>query len=185
MTVIFRAGLCLVLLSGLLVACAGGAQTEVPTPLPGTLTLSTNAIGADGTIPARYSCEGADTNPSVRWQGAPDGTISLALIVSDPDAPGGTFYHWAAYNISPAQTEIPEDLPAGDPLPFAQAENDFGKTQWNGPCPPKGSEHRYYFNLYALDIDLDPANLKTARDVEAALQEHVLAQAQGMGRFRR
>jgi Raf kinase inhibitor-like YbhB/YbcL family protein len=114
------------------------------------LVLTSPGLPPAGDIPKQYTCDGSDISPSLAWSNVPPKTASFALVVEDPDAPGGTFRHWAAYNIPVATTSLPAGYHAGAPAPFAEARNDFGKTGYNGPCPPPGQTHHYVFTLLAL-----------------------------------
>jgi Raf kinase inhibitor-like YbhB/YbcL family protein len=147
--------------------------------------LLTNAFADGGWIPALHSCQGADLSPALEWSGAPAEARSLALIVDDPDAPGGTWNHWLLYDIPAAVRNLAQGYrPGGTGI---SGKNDFGKLGYGGPCPPKGhGPHRYFFRLYALDVDTLglPAGVKRA-ELERALKGHVLAEAQHMGRFER
>jgi len=165
--------------------------TPTPVPPPPTeappLTIASDAFEHEGDIPSRYTCQGEDVSPALRWSGVPEGTQSLVLICDDPDAPGGTFVHWVIYNIPPTATELPEGVPPDPTLADGsrQGRNDFGKTGYGGPCPPPGPAHRYFFTLYALDVRLDlPAGATKAQVVEA-MKGHILGEAQVMGRFSR
>lgn len=177
-----RSGLTFLFILGLLAGCSAAQETPAA-PSSGNMKITSGAFADGQTIPVEYTCDGADANPALAWKGVPEGAQSLALIMTDPDAPGRTFYHWAVYNIPPEQREIAQSGPAGE-LAFAQAENDFGEPNFRGPCPPAGSPHRYFFTLYALDTILEDG-LQGARDVEKALEGHVLDHAQVMGTFGR
>ncbi len=153
-----------------------------------TLTLVTVAFTQGGPIPRKYTCEGEDISPPLAWSGIPQGTKSLVLIVDDPDAPDPeapkmTWVHWVLYNLPPSSTGLPEGI-KGDALPAGTMAglNDWKRKGYGGPCPPIG-RHRYFHKLYALDTVLtglgDPA--KTA--VEAAMQNHILAQATLIGTY--
>lgn len=134
-------------------------------------------------IPEVHTCDGADQSPQLSWDEPPPGTKSLALIMDDPDAPNGTFTHWAAYDIPANVTGIKR----GEGGKFKQAVNDFGKTGYGGPCPPKGhGTHRYRFKLYALDVDglTVPADATVAQ-VEQEAQRHQIALAEITGTFDR
>jgi len=125
---------------------------------------STSFLDA-GAIPDLYTCEGKNISPEVEWTTLPAKTQSLALILSDPDAPGGTFYHWIVYNIDPKAKldEGVEKYPSGTLV----GKNSFGTTKYQGPCPPKGSVHTYIFTLYALSKKLSlpaGADAKTVLD---------------------
>ena len=138
-----------------------------------------------GTIPALHTCEAADLSPAIEWTGAPAEAKSFALIVDDPDAPGGVWNHWLLFNIAPSVHSIQQGFKAGQ-LGESGA-NDFGKPGYNGPCPPKRhGPHRYYFKLFALDVlklDLKKGALRA--DLDRALKGHAIAEAEYMGRYER
>jgi len=169
------------------------ASPEVPSDLnsEGTampdLYLKTTAFQPGSEIPQQYTCEGEDLSPPLQWGGAPKGTQSFALIVEDPDAPSGTFTHWVLYDLPPSVTEFTQGLPRTEHVKFGglQGMNDFGKIGYGGPCPPPGKPHRYFFKLYALDNmpDVKPGAKK--EDVESAMDGHVIAQAEIMGKYQR
>ncbi len=117
-----------------------------------TLTLTSHAFDQGEGIPKKYSCEGDDVSPGLRWAGVPEGTKSLLLVCDDPDAPGGTFHHWAVYNIPPDRDGLPEGFgPESLEGGLRQAVNDFGRPGYGGPCPPRGHGlHHYHFRLSAL-----------------------------------
>jgi hypothetical protein len=142
----------------------------------GTFTLSTNAFADKGTLPVLYTCDGKDPSPQLSWSNPPNNTAAFALLLSDPDAPGGTFYHWVIFNIPATVTTLPEGMKAA-PTGTIIGMNDWQKAQYNGPCPPKGSLHNYIFTLYALDTVLKlPANAD-AKAVLDAMQTHIIATA--------
>jgi len=144
------------------------------------MKISSSAFADGKSIPSKYTCDGADTSPPLSIEGVPPGAKSLALIMDDPDAPGGTFDHWIVWNIDPKTTAIAE----GQSPKGITGRNGFGKDGYGGPCPPSG-EHRYYFKLYALDMTLNlPPSSKKA-DLEKAMKGHTLADAQMMGRYRK
>jgi Raf kinase inhibitor-like YbhB/YbcL family protein len=147
----------------------------------GELKITSSAFEHNGTIPARYTCDGADINPPLHVSNTPSGTKSLALIVDDPDAPMGTWVHWVAWNIDPATSEIKENtVPAG----AMEGMNDFRKHNYGGPCPPSGT-HRYFFKIYALDTRLDPDSNADKAALEKAMKGHILGQAELMGKYKR
>lgn len=146
-------------------------------------TLTSPAFAPDGLLPVAITCDGDDQSPPLSWMHAPREAKSFALIVDDPDAPNGRFTHWILFDIPADANEIPSN--ASD-LGVA-GRNDFQRVGYGGPCPPPNhGEHRYYFRLFALDIDkLDvPASAPRA-EVEKAMQGHILEQATLMGRFER
>ncbi len=157
----------------------GGAAAPT-TQTGGSMLTVTSAAFTDGaSIPGKYSCKGESISPPLKWSGAPAQTKSYALIVQDPDAPSGTFYHWVDFNIPASTTQSPEGAQnVGTP-----GKNGAGKLGYTGPCPPSGT-HRYIFNLYALDVTTLRVNEGATHDqVESAIQGHILAQGQLMGRF--
>lgn len=147
------------------------------------MEIRSNAFVEGGLIPQKFTCDGQDISPQLSWQGAPANTGAFALIFDDPDAPMGTWDHWILYNIPAATTELAENIQV---LPTGTLEglNSFAKRSYGGPCPPD-KIHRYYFKLYALDkpLDLPPGIHK--KELEAAMQSHVLAEAVLMGRYDR
>jgi len=129
-------------------------------------------------IPSQFTCDGEDINPTLIIEDIPPETKSLALIVDDPDAPMGTWVHWVVYDI-PVTKQIQEDS-----IPSKQGMNDFRKKDYGGPCPPSGT-HRYFFKLYALDQELNLEEGLRKKDVENAMEGHILAQAELIGLYKR
>jgi Raf kinase inhibitor-like YbhB/YbcL family protein len=150
-------------------------------------TLRSDAFETGATIPKAYTCDGADQSPPLSWRGVPSGSKSLALLVEDPDAPHGTFVHWVLFNV-PSNTQ---ELPAGGSHQTIlasgarQGRNDFRRVGYGGPCPPRGSTHRYFFRLLALDTPLDLTPGATASEVRSAASGHVLGQTELMGTYGR
>jgi Raf kinase inhibitor-like YbhB/YbcL family protein len=167
-----------------LAACPGGDEQPTPQQEANAMSiqLTSTAFSEGASIPAKYTCDGADLSPPLRWSGIPEGAKSIALIADDPDAPGRTFVHWVMYGIPSNVAELPE---GGTPRGVVQGNNDFGRTGYGGPCPPPGAPHRYFFKIYALDtaVDLRPGAKKA--DLERAMDQHILAQGQLMGRYQR
>lgn len=149
--------------------------------------ILSSAFKEGGGIPVKYTCSGADVSPALRWSEPPAGTQSLALMLEDPDAPGGTWYHWLIWNIPGHAGGIWEHVAPKRNLPggMAQGENSFGKTGYGGPCPPRGQTHRYVFHLYALDRKLDLRGGATQLQLEHAMRGHVKSEAEWMGHFGR
>jgi hypothetical protein len=142
-----------------------------------------------GTIPGRYaSCPGQENiSPALAWTRPPAGTHSLAVIVTDPDAPEGPFTHWLLWNL-PADTRLlPESIAAQPQLPSGarQGRNDFGSIGYGGPCPPGSAAHRYVFDVYALDATLPLPPRATKQELLHALHGHILAAGQLIGRYPR
>lgn len=147
--------------------------------------ITTTAFRDGGSISKRLTCDGPDVSPALSWSDPPAGTKSLAIIADDPDAPGGTWVHWVLYDLPPDTRKLPEGMTKDRELPNGalQGRNDFGKIGYNGPCPPRGSEHRYFFKLYALDSKTGLKAGATKRDLEHAMKGHILAQTQLIGKY--
>jgi hypothetical protein len=151
------------------------------------LSISSPAFGEGDKIPPEYTCEGQGISPQLDWDGIPEGAKSLALIVDDPDAPGGTFTHWVIFNIPPYSNGLSKALPLTPKLSdgSVQDSNDFGKIGYGGPCPPPGKPHRYLFSLYALGKQLDLGAGSSKYQVLDAIKGHILAQGQLTGIYQR
>jgi Raf kinase inhibitor-like YbhB/YbcL family protein len=149
--------------------------------------LISSAFTPGGSIPPRYTCEGADASPPLEWSDAPDGTRSFALIVDDPDAPDPAkpqrvYVHWLLYNIPASMNKLAENAARGAlPKGSSHGSNDWGKQAYGGPCPPIG-RHRYFFKLYALDTQLSLSN-PTKAQLEQAMEGHTLGTAELMGTY--
>jgi Raf kinase inhibitor-like YbhB/YbcL family protein len=142
------------------------------------LTITSPAFLQDDFIPVQYTCDGADINPPLQIVGIPAAAKHLAIIVDDPDAPRGTWVHWVAWNLPVAET-IPEHTQLG-----AEGRNDFGKHQYNGPCPPSGTHH-YHFKVYALDETLYLPLSSNKAELERAMAGHILAFGELIGLYKR
>jgi len=142
------------------------------------LIITSPAFEHGGFIPKKYTCDGDDVNPPLKIEGIPEGTRSLVLIVDDPDAPRGTWDHWIVWNIPPVG-KIEEDS-----VPGTEGLNDLNRRSYGGPSPPSGT-HRYFFKVYALDtkLDLNPNSRK--KDVERAMNRHIIAKGEMVGRYSR
>lgn len=143
------------------------------------MKLSSSAFEPEGTIPDRFSRDGGNRSPPLTVREVPLEAVSLALIMDDPDAPGGTFTHWVAFNLDPVDQEIEEAVELPEEC---RGRNDWDETGYGGPQPPDG-EHRYYFRVYALDRRLELNGGATRAEVEDAMRKVIVAQAQTMGRF--
>jgi Raf kinase inhibitor-like YbhB/YbcL family protein len=164
--------------------CGGGDKAAEPAPdAPPGIELTSRAFSAGGTIPAKYTCSGKETSPPLAWADVPAGTKSLALLVEDPDAPGGTYTHWTVFDIAPTVRRFD----AGKPPPGStQGENSFGDDRYGGPCPPKGDQaHHYVFSLYALRADLGLDAGAKPDDVRAAIKKQAVARGRLIGTFKR
>jgi len=153
-----------------------------------TFRIESSAFGNNQTIPQRYTCEGADISPPLAWSGAPGGTKSFALLCDDPDAPAGTWHHWALFDVPAATDRLEAAYPTDQTVGATrQAANDFKRPGYSGPCPPRGhGVHHYRFRLLALSVahlDLPPD--VTCPDVEAAARLHRLAEAMLVGTYAR
>lgn len=129
-------------------------------------------------IPKKYTCQGKDISPPLTISDIPEGTVSLALIIDDPDAPMRTWDHWIIWNIKPTR-EIKEDS-----TPGTQGKNSWGRQDYGGPCPPSGT-HRYFFKLYAIDTEMDLPAGATKGDLEKAMKGHILEQAELIGLYQK
>jgi Raf kinase inhibitor-like YbhB/YbcL family protein len=158
-----------------------GAQSVTPT----RFELRSAAFDEHGKIPPKYTCDGSNSAPPLAWQGAPEPTRSLVLIVDDPDAPRGTWVHWVLYDIPPTATGLPEGA-ASSRLPPGTREgvNSWKRTGYGGPCPPSGS-HRYVHKLYALDTRFGDLGEPSKTELEMAMQGHVLAKVELVGTYER
>ncbi len=177
-----RRTLLFLIVVGLLAAC----QTPtLDTSNAAKFKLSSPAFTDSGSIPQKFTCQGSNISPELNWSDAPAGTKSFALIVDDPDAPGGTFTHWVLFDIPSDQKQLAEAaLPIGVGGSFGTSGNNgTNQTGYMGPCPPSGS-HRYYFRLYALDVPSLKLKEGAARsEVEAAMKGHIIGTAETMGRY--
>lgn len=171
----------------------GALQPREGFTLPGgpmAFTIESPAFAHGAAIPRRCTCDAEDVSPPLRWSGWPDKTRSLALIVDDPDAPDPAapkrvYVHWVLYDVPTAVRGIEENGEvAGVKAGARQGKNDWDRIGYGGPCPPIG-RHRYFFKLYALDAMLGDLGTPTKRDLEKAMQGHVLASAELMGTYQR
>lgn len=153
------------------------------------LVLKSDAFVEAGTIPRRFTCEGADISPPLAWEHLPKGTESLVLIVDDPDAPDPmapqmVWDHWILYNIPATCQGLPEGVdPAALPAGTGEGINSWGRTGYGGPCPPIGL-HRYFHRLYALDLLLPPElGTPSKNDLLLAMEDHILGMALLVGTY--
>lgn len=149
------------------------------------LTLSSSVLEPGGQIPLSYTCESHNLSPDLAWESVPEGTQSIALIFDDPDAPNRVFAHWVVYNIPPEVTGYPESVQQVSNIPQGgmHGRNTFGNDHYDGPCPPPGPEHRYYFRLFALDMVLALSPGATREQLIAAMQDHIIEQVELMVTF--
>jgi Raf kinase inhibitor-like YbhB/YbcL family protein len=158
-------------------AAAGGANKGGMKM--GTMKISSPAFADNQAIPDRYTCNGANISPPLRFEHIPAHAKSLALIVDDPDAPSGTWTHWMVWNMSPRTMELAE---RAEPREAVVGKNDFYHNSYGGPCPPSGT-HRYFFRLYALDTVLETAGHATRTQLEKTMQPHIIEKAELMGTY--
>ena len=155
-----------------------------------TLHLTSSAFAEGGSIPAKYTCEGENISPPLRWSGVPAATQSLVLIVDDPDAPDPkaprmTWVHWVLFDLPPDAENLAEGADAGGlPAGTKVGINDWKKANYGGPCPPIGS-HRYFHKLYALDTRLSKLGRPTKAEVEVAMRGHIIGHATLIGTYRK
>jgi Raf kinase inhibitor-like YbhB/YbcL family protein len=143
------------------------------------LIVRSSAFEPNRPIPKKYSCDGQDINPPLSIEGIPKEAKTLALIMDDPDAPSGTFDHWVVYNIPASTSQIGENS-----VPGTEGLNSARQAGYMGPCPPSGT-HRYFFKVYALDTELKLGANSKKKDVEKAVQNHILAKGELVGLYSR
>jgi Raf kinase inhibitor-like YbhB/YbcL family protein len=153
-------------------------QFLLMTVLAATLKVTSPAFTDNTAIPSKYSCEGQSVNPAVFVKHVPEGTQSLALILFDPDAPGGGFTHWVMWNIDPT------GMIGENAAPGVQGKNGKGDNGYTGPCPPDGTHH-YHFMVYALDTKLDLPASTGKEDLETAMKGHILATGDLIGLYKK
>lgn len=152
-----------------------------------SIEVTSPAFRDGGSIPPKYTCDGQDVSPPLKWNSIPEGAKSIALIVDDPDAPRGDWVHWVVYDLPPSLRELPERVPVGEKVlgnGGRQGVNDYGKVGYGGPCPPSGT-HRYFFRVYALDHELALQPGATKAQLLKSMEGHVLGQGQLMGKYSR
>lgn len=162
-------------------------QPGWPSLTPTRFRLTSTAFARGAGIPRRHSCEGENRSPPLEWSGVPDEAASLAITCMDPDAPRKTWVHWLVWNLPARSTGLPEAVPQDGAVPSGgrQGRNDSGHTGYDGPCPPPGKLHRYYFTLYVLDRELGLEGGAAWPELEAAMKGHVVATAELMGTYQR
>lgn len=161
-------------------------QVTLPVPMekPKALSVVSPAFRSGEPIPRQFSCQGDDVSPPVQIGGVPQGAQALALVLDDPDAPGGTFTHWVAWNLPPDATSLPQGVDVRR-LGGATAENDFGRDGYGGPCPPRGETHRYFLRVFALERPLHLPATASVQEVWRELPARTLAWGETMGTYRK
>lgn len=149
------------------------------------MKVTSSAFGSGEMIPQQYTCKGDDVSPALEWSGAPANAVSFAIIMDDPDAPRGTWVHWVMWNIPASAHSLSQGVAKSEQMDNGarQGRNSNGEVGYNGPCPPMGQTHRYFFRMYALDTKLDLAAGAERSQLDAAMKGHVLAQGEYMGKF--
>ncbi len=159
-------------------------EATMSTDSTARIVLTSSAFKEGEMIPKKYTCDGPDISPPLRWDSVPSQAKSLALIADDPDAPMGTWVHWVIFNIPPHISDLPENVSPKDSLLSGalQGRNDFRKVGYGGPCPPGGT-HRYYFKLYALDTMLKLKSGCSKGDLLKAMEGHIVGEGRLMGKY--
>ena len=162
-------------------------KSQPPDASAAAFTLTSTAFVDKAAIPKKHSCEGTDVSPALKWSGAPAGTKAFALIVDDPDAPGGTFIHWVAYDLEPTLTGLAEGVAKTATVTGVgnQGITGFGKVGYYGPCPPSGSPHNYKFMLHALSKKLGLMAGATSAQVQSAVASASLKMTTLTGTYKR
>lgn len=163
--------LILIILILFLIGCSKKVEEEYE-----KIVLKSSILKESELIPEKYTCDGEDISPPLEWENIPEKTASFCIIMDDPDAPGGVFTHWIIFNIPKNYRSLPENFPK---LPefengIKQGKNDFNEIGYNGPCPPKGSKHRYRFTIYALNKVLDIKSGVERREILKEIKNHIL-----------
>ena len=180
MTPVRRLGIGLVAWCAFAGACSGGSSQSKRTQLlPLVIPVTSTDFTDGGTIPARFTCDGANTPPALMWSAPPpSGTHEQELVMDDPDAPGGGFVHWVVVGMDAAATTVPPGA--------HQGRNGRGASGYTGPCPPRGSSpHHYRFHVYAVSVPLGLGDGTTAADVQAAVAGHIVAEGVLTGTYAR
>jgi Raf kinase inhibitor-like YbhB/YbcL family protein len=152
-----------------------------------TMKITSSAFQEGQPIPAKYTCDGENSSPPLKWSDAPAETKFFALICDDPDAPTGTWVHWVVYGLPATTTELAEKTAAADSLQSGghQGVNDFRRTGYGGPCPPAGKLHHYHFKIYALDTESSLKPRATKKELLKAMGGHILGQGELVGTYQR
>lgn len=174
----------------LFTSCSNKSTSAKPSgsgePKADAITVESSAFKAGAAIPAKFGGEGEDVSPALAWKGAPPEAKELALVVDDPDAPGGeAFVHWMAWGLAPDRTELPEGASKSDKT-LKQGKNDFDEVGYKGPMPPKGGGvHHYHFNVYALKSALALSPDAKKEEILAAIKDRALARGELIGVYER
>lgn len=192
MKIVVAAAVVALLLSGMAwaqpsAAASQGQVNEKMEQMTYQLSVTSPAFKDNQRIPVKYTADGDDMSPPLKWADIPEGVAEYALIVDDPDAPGGVFTHWVIYGIPGSYDHLDSGVPQVEELDNGamQGLNTRGKPGYMGPSPPKGKPHRYIFTLYALDAKLDlPAGI-SKDDLKKAMQGHIISEGKLTGIYGR
>jgi Raf kinase inhibitor-like YbhB/YbcL family protein len=165
-----------------LAACSSGGVSRGEPDLPDTIGVSSSGFAHEAAIPPRFTCQGENVSPPLAWSGVPAGSAELALVVDDPDAPGGTYVHWVVFHLDPGVTGLGEGRLPPD---ARQARNSRGAASYAGPCPPPGPAHHYRFTVYALREPLALADGAELEPALAAIDRGASARGRLVGTFAR
>jgi Raf kinase inhibitor-like YbhB/YbcL family protein len=160
----------------------GGHASPPPGKTLERLTVTSKSFPTNGAIPVDYTCDGADKSPQLTWSAPPAGTKAYAVIVDDPDAPGGDFIHWVAFNMKGDISSLPEAVDVTT-LGGVSGTNGFNRTGYAGPCPPKMELHDYSFHVFALDAPVAAQPGASVDELENAMSGHVLGEGVLVGNF--
>ncbi len=182
------AGASLIALAVLMTSCSGGSAPELPDD-GATITVTSQRFLSVDAVRPRYTCDGLDLSPDVRWSGVPEEAETIVVFLDDPDAPGGAFTHWLVYDMPASVSELPEGRggpSSGLPEGGYQGQNSFGgRLGYEGPCPPRGETHRYFLHVFAVDGTLDLAERATSAEVIEAMRGRTLGHGSLTGTYRR
>lgn len=148
------------------------------------MRIESQAFKDGEVIPSKFTCDGSNINPELSFFDIPEGTVSLTLIVDDPDSVGGrTFLHWAIWNISPKRTKIDEGFAPDEGV---EGRNDFGKIGYGGPCPSNGKDHHYRFKLFAVKGILTLSPSASEEEIEnEIISKGLIEKAELIGIYKR
>jgi len=151
-----------------------------------SIEITSSSFKQGEMMPSKYTCDGNDISPPLKWSNVPGGTMTFVLISDDPDAPMGTWVHWVLFNIPSHVTSLPEGVPSKENLDNGAIHGitDFGRIGYGGPCPPSGT-HRYFFKIYALDNELALSPGASKKEVLKAMEGHIIAQGELMAKYKR
>ena len=150
------------------------------------ISVTSSAFKNSDMIPSKYTADGKDISPPLKWKGENTGIKSYVVVCDDPDAPGGTWVHWILYNLPPEINELDEKTGNIPELPgnAVHGRNSWGKVEYGGPAPPSGT-HRYFFTVFALDTEIHLSSAPAIEDLHSAMKGHILSEGQLMGIYKR